>query len=58
MKDKEIVRLKAKVEKMQSAEEKLKAKVEKTKTVKSTTKADAKVVEDAATKTPPYTSYQ
>ena len=30
----------------------MKAKVEKTKTVKSTTKADAKVVEDAATKTP------
>ena len=52
MKDTEIVRLKAKVEKMQSAEEKLKAKVEKTKTVKSSTKADAKVVEDTATKTP------
>lgn len=32
MKDKEIVRLKAKVEKMQTSEEKLKAKVEKTKT--------------------------
>jgi len=32
MKDKEIVRLKAKVEKMQASEDKLKAKVEKTKT--------------------------
>lgn len=39
MKDKEIVRLKAKVEKMEAAEAKLKAKVEKTKaTVKKTTK--------------------
>lgn len=39
MKDKEIIRLKAKVEKMEAAEAKLKAKVEKTKaTVKKTTK--------------------
>lgn len=39
MKDKEIVRLKAKVEKMEAAEAKLKAKVEKTKaTAKKTTK--------------------
>lgn len=39
MKDKEIVRLKAKVEKIQSAEDKLKAKVEKTaKAVKSSAK--------------------
>lgn len=38
MKDKEIIRLKAKVEKMQAAEGKLKAKVEKTKTTKPATK--------------------
>lgn len=39
MKDKEIVRLKAKVEKMQNAEDKLKAKVEKTtRTTKSSTR--------------------
>lgn len=47
MKDKEIVRLKAKVEKMQASEDKLKAKVEKTKTTakpvakKTTTKRTA-----------------
>ena len=49
MKDKEIVRLKAKVEKMQVAEAKLKAKVEKTKTTarKSTKAAAEKVAEEA-----------
>ena len=47
MKDKEIVRLKAKVEKMQTAEAKLKAKVEKTKTTKkSTSRATNKVGEE------------
>ena len=47
MKDKEIVRLKAKVEKMQAAETKLKAKVDKTKTAtkKTTAKASAKKTE-------------
>ena len=46
-KDKEIVRLKAKVEKMQAAETKLKAKVDKTKTAtkKTTAKASAKKTE-------------
>ena len=46
MKDKEIVRLKAKVEKMQAAETKLKAKVEKAKT---TTKKPAAKVSTAKT---------
>ena len=48
MKDKEIVRLKAKVEKMQTAEAKLKAKVEKTKTTakKATAKATAKAANE------------
>ena len=47
MKDKEIVRLKAKVEKMQAAETKLKAKVDKTKTAtkKTTAKTSAKKTE-------------
>lgn len=38
MKDKEIVRLKAKVEKMQAAEEKLKVKMEKAKSAKPAAK--------------------
>ena len=46
MKDKEIVRLKAKVEKMEAAEAKLKAKVEKTKT--TTTRRTAKKTAEAA----------
>lgn len=52
MKDKEIVRLKAKVEKMQTAEAKLKAKVEKTKTTakKSTAKATAKAANEESKK--------
>ena len=52
MKDKEIVRLKAKVEKMQTAEAKLKAKVEKTKTTakKATAKATAKAANDESKK--------
>ena len=47
MKDKEIVRLKAKVEKMQAAETKLKAKVDKTKaaTKKATVKTSVKKTE-------------
>lgn len=48
MKDKEIVRLKAKVEKMQAVETKLKAKVDKTKPVKKTTRTTAKKVEPEA----------
>lgn len=53
MKDKEIVRLKAKVEKMQASEDKLKAKVEKTKTTakpaakKTTTKKTVAKKEEA-----------
>ena len=52
MKDKEIVRLKAKVEKMQTAEAKLKAKVEKTKTTakKATAKATAKAANEESKK--------
>lgn len=52
MKDKEIVRLKAKVEKMQTAEAKLKAKVEKTKTTakKATAKATAKTANEESKK--------
>lgn len=52
MKDKEIVRLKAKVEKMQTAEAKLKAKVEKTKTTakKATSKATAKAANEESKK--------
>lgn len=52
MKDKEIVRLKAKVEKMQTAEAKLKAKVEKTKTTakKATAKATAKAAYEESKK--------
>ena len=52
MKDKEIVRLKAKVEKMQTAEAKLKAKVEKTKTAakKATAKATAKAANEESKK--------
>ena len=42
MKDKEIDRLKARVEKMQSAEEKLKVQLEKYKAAKTTAKASAK----------------
>lgn len=52
MKDKEIVRLKAKVEKMKTAEAKLKAKVEKTKTTakKATAKATAKAANEESKK--------
>lgn len=52
MKDKEIVRLKAKVEKMQTAEAKLKAKMEKTKTTakKATAKATAKAANEESKK--------
>lgn len=52
MKDKEIVRLKAKIEKMQTAEAKLKAKVEKTKTTakKATAKATAKAANEESKK--------
>ena len=38
MKDKEIIRLKAKVEKMQAAEDKLKVKMEKVKSAKPAAK--------------------
>ena len=41
MKDKEIVRLKTKIEKMQASEEKLKAKLEKAKPAAKTTAAKA-----------------
>ena len=50
MKDKEIVRLKAKVEKMQTAEAKLKAKVEKTTAKKATAKATAKAANEESKK--------
>ena len=50
MKDKEIVRLKAKVEKMQAAEEKLKVKMEKAKSAKPAAKRTS--TKKVASKTP------
>ena len=54
MKDKEIVRLKAKVEKMQETEDKLKIKVERAKKAKAVAKTSA--TKAVVTKTPASTN--
>ncbi|MDO4161055.1 MAG: glycoside hydrolase family 57 protein [Prevotellaceae bacterium] len=52
LKDKEIVRLKAKVEKMQATENKVKAQLEKAKATKTTTKKASTTKKSAAKETP------